>query len=187
MSSPRITRSAARAQAQAISPDSVQEVNAHVPPVIVIAEVKSEPINVIAPMPPAAPIEEAAAVAPALSIMASKFHCFVSIRYNNSENNERVDIVYKDHNLYISETYTDIDNKSQVMRNLATTNQIQKWLTLWFTSALLDEFSAWKCVDVYFSMLPSIRINRQSLTRERVSVLIPHIMESIQLLYDLSA
>ncbi len=187
MSSPRITRStAARAHAQAISPDSVQEVNAHVPPVIVIAEAKPEPINVIAPMPPAVPIEEAASAAPALSISASKFQCFVSIRYNNSEN-ERVDVVYRDHNLYISETYIDIDNKSQVMRNLATANQIQKWLTLWFTSALLDEFSAWKCVDVYFSMLPSIRINRQSLSSERISSLVPHIMESIQLLYDLAA
>ena len=185
MSSPRVTRSSARAQAQAISPNSVQEVEAHIPPVIVVTKVQPEPSNSIAPMPPAVPIEEAVAAAPALSISASKYQCFVSIRQNNSEN-ERADVVYQDHNLYISETYIDIDNKSQVMRNLATTNQIEKWLTLWFTSAMLDDY-AWKSIDVYFSMLPSIRINRQSLTRERVPVIVPHIMEAIQLLYDLSA
>jgi len=187
MSSPRITRSAACARAQAISPDYVQEVETHVPPVIVVTEVQSEPINVIAPMPPAAPIEEAVAAAPALSISVPTWQCFVSIRQNNNKDNERVDVLYKDHNLYISEHYVDMDNKPQVMRNLATTNQIEKWLTLWFTTALLDECPTWKCVDVYFSMLPAIRIYRQSLSSERISTLVPHIMESIKLLYDLSA
>jgi len=174
MSSVRVTRSASRAAAV--------EAEYTIPPVVVV---EPAPHNIITEMPHAIPIDDVPEPAAPPAISTPPHKVFASIRFVGNSN-ECVEIAYKDHNLYICEEYVNIHDATQTVRKVVELHQIQKWLRLWFKTAQFDQHSSWKCIEVNFSLLPSILTRRESLTDERIDQIVSHIMASVTLLYEIS-
>jgi len=172
--SSRITRSRAAAAGHMI------------PPVIVATVAETTPHNIIYDMPPAIPIEDVLepVAPPAISIPPHKV--FVTISKDTTDS-ESAEIDFRDHNMYICENYMDVYNKPTTISKVVEMNQIQKWLRLWFKTAQLDQHNVWKSIEVNFALLPPMMTRRESLTDERIDLLVSHIMESIAILYELEA